>query len=173
MPFATSLSSTPSPSVIPLPRRLDRHGLAHSRHAAQELRSSARPAAAQPPKIVTVASTTSQMMLETSAGLAQSAGLGLLQTVLAILSFVMAEALAGFAAYALAMYPTSEAMEEAGPHAPSQLRLPIPLASRLRESHARGLAMAELYHFDDCSLRDIEMSRGEIKVIAVHGDERG
>ena len=157
MPPATPSSSTQLPSVIPLPRRIDRHGLARQRHAAQELRSSARPAAAQPPKIVTVASTTSQMMLETSAGLAQSAGLGLMQTMLAILSFVVAEALAGFAAYALAMYPTAHAMEETEPHAPSQLRLPIPLASRLRESHARRLALVE---------------RGESEIIALDGNQR-
>jgi uncharacterized protein YjiS (DUF1127 family) len=166
MPLAKPLSRTEAPSVVPLPRRLDRPVLAHSRRA--------EPDAARPSKIVTAASTTSQVMLEASVGLAQSAGGGFPQIVLAILSFLVAEALAGFAAYAIAMYPTAQGMDEAEPLVParSQLRLPVPLASRMREAHARRQAVAELHNFDDRSLRDIGISRGEIEVIASRGGRR-
>lgn len=166
MPLVKPLSRAGAPSVIPLPRRLDRPALAHSRRA--------EPDAARPSKIVTAASTTSQVMLEASVGLAQSASGGFLQIVLAILSFLVAEALAGFAAYALAMYPTADAMDDAQPRMgePSQLRFPIPLASRMRKAHVRRLDVAELRHFDDRSLRDIGISRGEIGVTALHGARR-
>jgi uncharacterized protein YjiS (DUF1127 family) len=170
MPLAKPLPRTESPSVISLPRRLDRP--APSRHSAQELRASSPPDSVRPPKIVAVASTTSQVMLETSVGLAQSAGIGFVHTILAILSFLVAEVLAGFAAYALAMHPTAQTMDEAEPPARSQSRLPIPLASRMREAHARRRAVAELHYFDDRSLRDIGISRSEIKVIALHGRDR-
>jgi len=145
-----------------------------------------------------VSAAVSALMTRVATGVAICTEVAFPNVLFAVMSWTIAQALAGCAAYAEAMYPGYvEHVDRNDPprDAPSRCSGALPaegecvvrpeaarpssvdlraliggFRSRMRRGRDRRLAMAELRALDDRSLRDIGISRSDIDYIARRGD---
>ncbi len=138
------------------------------------------------------ASAVSTRLAKTAAAFAHMATEAVCDLLLAVTSMIIAEAMAGCAAYAEALYPIPPALEPSEPEP-----VPVPRAapgdrgrvarphwnvslgasiatcwSRIRKAQERRQAIAELRALDDRALRDIGLSYGDIEYVVRRGARR-